>query len=369
MPALDGVRGLAIGMVLLLHFVGNTIPTTAAEHAVVWATNYGAYGVDLFFVLSGYLITGILFDSRRSPRYFRNFYMRRVLRIFPLYYGVLAALFLVVPLLAGPATALENLRQHQAWAWLYGVNVFDGLRGAYSLPYIDHFWSLAVEEHFYFVWPLVVWLLAARPRALMGVSLAVGLLALVTRAAASMAGVSPVTVFVLTPFRLDGLCLGAFLAILVRQEGGQVALRRWLRPVALTAGALLVATFAFNRFSEAGVDVLRPVRGSLILVLLAALLLRVLMASPDSPLARLFGSTPMTFLGKYSYGLYVFHHFVSYYFLSHQTEFAVAGWLGVSHSAAVAAQAAAGIAVSIAVAWASYHLFEKHFLKLKALWS
>lgn len=368
MPGLDGVRGLAILAVLLFHFIAPVKPQGPIDNAISWLFAYGALGVDLFFVLSGFLITGILYDSRTDPAYFRNFYMRRVLRIFPLYYGVLAIVFLIVPAIPGlHGSEIAALRTHQAWAWLYGVNIYLAVHGGWGLSYLEHFWSLAVEEQFYLVWPLVVWLLGARPRLFLAFSLAVAGASFGGRVVASLLGASLISTTVLTPFQLDALALGGFFAVYLRQPHGEAATRRLIVPMMSLGIGLLVLQFAVRHFFVHG-NALLSLRSGAFHLLLTALLLQALLAPTTSAWSRFFRSSPMTTLGKYSYGLYVYHHFLSHYFATQGTEFTLASALGCSPAAALAMQAVAGMAASLVIAWLSYEYFEKYFLQLKRFW-
>jgi peptidoglycan/LPS O-acetylase OafA/YrhL len=366
LPVLDGIRGLAVSMVLVFHFVGSMVPTNGVERAIVAVTKHGLLGVDLFFVLSGFLITGLLYEAHDKPHYLRNFYVRRVLRIFPLYYGVLALVFFVaplIPLLRGPT--LDYLLERQAWAWLYGINVYLAGHEEWSFSYLNHFWSLCVEEHFYLFWPFVVLLLARWPRALIAVCLAISLGAMLARVTGILMGLSWWTTVVLTPFKLDGLALGAFLAVMVRQPGGLGWLVRALPRIAAVVGGLVVVTFVWTVLvSRQGLEVAGSIRAALFQILLACMLVGVLIAPKQSTVSRFFSSRGMVFLGTYSYGLYVYHHFISYYLTTHRTELELAQWLG-SHGLAVALQATVGMSISVALAYLSYELFEKRFLSLK----
>jgi peptidoglycan/LPS O-acetylase OafA/YrhL len=163
-PALDAIRGLAIVVVTLYRFGGGGYgPARAIDHS--WFVELGQRGVDLFFVLSGFLITGILFDAKGKEHYFHNFYVRRALRIFPLYYGALASAIFVLPWMSDSLS--ESLRlavDAQAWLWLYGANILQSVRGQWCLGPLNHFWSLAIEEHFYLAWPAVIYFTSRRTR-------------------------------------------------------------------------------------------------------------------------------------------------------------------------------------------------------------
>ncbi len=362
LPVLDGIRGVAIVMVLCVHFIGDSPASTSPGHALVKLANYGIWGVDLFFVLSGFLITGILYDSKARSRYFRDFYLRRTLRIFPLYYGVLVALFVVWPLLPVPyPPALAESARHQVWLWLYASNVYLAVHRAWVLPYVGHFWSLAVEEQFYLVWPMVV--LWFGLRSLLRVCVGVSVVALALRIGLAFTGAGAMAQLVLTPCRFDALCIGSALALVLRAVG----LARVARAGRLGLGPLLLGLFATSAWNAAGgplASLVLPVRGTLIALTFAALLVSALAARTESLVSRVLCSRPMRFLGTRSYGLYVFHGMVAYWMAEHGALF-VALATRVGPLGAMGLEAAVGTGVSVLAAAASFDVFEKRFLRLK----
>jgi peptidoglycan/LPS O-acetylase OafA/YrhL len=356
------VRGLAIALVMLVHFVGDATPRSLAQQLVVKGASYGVLGVDLFFVLSGFLITGLLLESKGHPRYFRNFYARRALRIFPLYYFVLAALFIVLPRLVTPSPLLEQAREHQVWLWTYTSNFYIAATSSWSsLTYVTHFWSLAIEEHFYLVWPLVV--LSFRHQTLERLCVGILVAGLALRIGLALAGVSELSISVLTPCRIDTLCVGGLLALLARREGGAEILVERSGRAALALGAAIFLLSAFCALAKLGLPVLHQIRGSLYALFFGALTVLSL-KPPSNVVARVFQGPVLRFLGKYSYGLYVYHGIFTWYLLEVRAEERLDALLG-NHALAIAARAALGVGVSVGVAVLSYQLFEKRFLALK----
>src|SRR5208282_3024374 len=166
LQSLDGLRATAIILVFFCH-TKHLIPlVNPFTFYLSWYAGQGWMGVDLFFVLSGFLITGILLDTQQASNYFAGFYARRVLRIFPLYYLVLTTVIILGNLIHSPrVTATLPLPEDR---WLYfcymtnWLGLWKGHWGTNYVNYLAHFWSLAVEEQFYLVWPLIVWLVRSR---------------------------------------------------------------------------------------------------------------------------------------------------------------------------------------------------------------
>jgi peptidoglycan/LPS O-acetylase OafA/YrhL len=363
LPGLDGVRGLAILMVMSLHFVGDAPAHTALQRVVVKFAGLGLLGVDLFFVLSGFLITGILVDAKGEPHFFRNFYARRTLRIFPLYYFVLAVLFLLLPAVVTPSPLLEVARSHQLWAWTYTTNFYLAAKASWaSLTYVSHFWSLAVEEHFYLLWPLLVF--TFRRPVLERICLGIIAGGLLLRLLLVSLGMSELSVSVLTPCRIDTLAVGALLSLLVRREGGAEALVGRAARAALGLAVTIVVVSAFGALTHQALGVLHQIRGTLYALLFGSITLLAL-RSASEPFGWILQTAPLRFFGKYSYGLYVYHGLLTWYLIDVGASERIEAWVGGRPWLAMAVHAALGVGVSLAVAVTSYELLERRFLQLK----
>ena len=245
-PVLDGVRGLAILSVTLYRLCKEL---DADAHAMLASVRrfapIGERGVDLFFVLSGFLITGILLRTKSKRYYFRNFIFRRSLRIFPLYFVSLFLGLLVLPKLIS-THAFDLARREQAFLWTYTSNLRMSWLNEWCFGPFDHFWSLAVEEHFYFVWPAVVLFLTRKQLGILciGIVVCVGLL----RTIAATNSRFEVAVSVATYFRADALCLGAWLAVFLTSSVSRLTIRRvaWIS-IGLLLPALMVVAFTGKR--------------------------------------------------------------------------------------------------------------------------
>ena len=362
--ALDGLRGIAILLVVACHFVSN-LQITADGWAwpLVAFAHAGWAGVDLFFVLSGFLITGILIDARGSSSYFKAFYARRALRILPAYYGFLFVIFIVLPLVN--VTVGDNAmlaRQHQGWYWLHLTNVMMALgelpgHGPYPNTL---FWSLAVEEQFYFLWPAIVALCPAN--ALRKVCIGGALLCIALRIAGGLTGVSGLTLSVLPITRGDTLFVGGLLAIEYRRGSLDrfVASAKGLVPVAVIVLIALGSMYGRLDYMDRGTVMF----GSIAITVIGASALVLALTSPQSRFSRWLRSGVLRFFGRYSYAIYIVHTAVLAG-LNHYRPFANLWMIGGYALPVQTVWALAYVALSTGIAMLSWHLVEKHFLRLK----
>jgi peptidoglycan/LPS O-acetylase OafA/YrhL len=360
--ALDGIRGTAILAVMCYHFGFYHNSQGLLDNLWERVMSIGWVGVDLFFVLSGFLITGILLDAKGSSGYFRNFYMRRVLRIFPLYYGFLVLAVWVMPHLVGrsqPEWAI--LRAHQFWLWSYLTNFLLARPTDWEklAPGATHFWSLAIEEQFYLVWPAIVWLCSRKN--LLRVSVAMMIAAPLLRWLWIVRTGDWHGAYVLTPMRMDTLALGGAVAILFRDHRAWLArVARWALLASAAGFVVMLAILGAWRDSDTTTVVL----GYSVFALMCAGLIADVVCNAGW-LRRVYEIAPLRFFGKYSYAMYVVHPFFRWVLLVKlRLAQRIPTWLGTELPARFAVLVL-GCGLTSLAALASWHLYEKHFLKLK----
>lgn len=351
---LDGLRAVAIVCVMIWHFLDHSNP-------LVQFVQWGWVGVRLFFVLSGFLITGILLRAREqlqsadhtTGRTLRNFYIRRFLRIFPVYYAFVFALFLVHP----------DMRRNLAWFVTYLQNVMFAVDGQFSIG--AHLWTLAVEEQFYLIWP---WLILYLPqRWLMPACVMAILLGPLSRAGCLLLGWSSFSAMLLTSSNMDTLAMGSLLALLVMRC--DPAKMQRLTTAGVGVGLPLFAAYVL--FHNLGYMRVSPNQQSLAEQALfvsadfgAALTYTYVIHRASTgiggPVGWFLSWTPVTYIGTISYGLYLVHDHVKATLV--EVVFPRLGWQMPDSEIVTFLLFSAA---SIAVAAASWHFFEKPLNDLK----
>ncbi len=355
--ALDGIRGFALLIVFLYHALEYTIHPSTPWARVLYAwIHAGWVGVDLFFVLSGFLITGILLEARGAENYYKVFYARRALRIFPLYYLVMIGSILVWGVHRKFLTVL--------FFWLNLSNIPTAIFPL-LIPYLAHYWSLSIEEQFYLIWPLIVRRVSLRRLQILASGVIVATLVLRNLPVTLMLNHRwPEFVYRFMIYRLDGLAGGGLLAILV-YRGKDLA--RW----ALCFQALFLASGAAAAFlivgnARSGDMVTRFGYTS---ITLCSLSLVALALRHGSVTSRVFSSSFLRLTGRYSYCIYLIHPFFinNGWHVKKLVARAADGYLTANVQALISA--AIFFAMSYAVGVLSWHFLETPVLKYKRYFS
>ena len=340
--ALDGIRGIAVLAVLLFHC---SLQLQGPWHI---AGSWGWMGVDLFFVLSGFLITGILLDARGAPSriYYGGFYGRRLLRIAPAFVALMLTLVFAPNLTGQTPPAHVLFISHEGWYWAFIANALIATYGwASVIPQTAPLWSLAVEEQFYLIWPSVVRRLTAARVVQLGIGLIV--LAAIARVILARERVSVNTLYVLMPTRADLLAWGAVLAALIRLPNGVSLIRRCVWP-ALVAAALYLLVVILRYQSDYFWSRAMVTAGYPAIAVGAACLVAIAILYNPAPLRFSW----LTRTGKVSYGLYLWHMTVIAV-LAHLTR-GIGAWL-----------IPLTLVVSLVPTLLSWYLIEQPLLSLK----
>jgi peptidoglycan/LPS O-acetylase OafA/YrhL len=342
------MRGIAILLVIFYHNFG-----------FINYFFFGWLGVDLFFVLSGFLITNILINTISKPNHLKNFYVKRILRIFPLYYLTLVIFLLLLPLLNLRAEGINYFLQNQLWLWVYLQNWLFIIKPPGNNLLLTHLWSLAVEEQFYLVWPFII-LFVKKVKALFYFMLALLLTVVALRYSLWIYKIENFAYFNLYTFsRIDGICIGSMLALVRRfnKDGLQKT-----TPFIIFSLALFNFLFYFlNKESEFTLPFMAVV-GYTTFAVLFGLLVNEGVKGNNRVINFIFDNKILRYFGKISYGLYVFHwplHLLSLPFIIKGLSKYLEGNFLLIVSASITTLA--GILLSII----SYYYFESFFLNIK----
>lgn len=362
-PPLDGIRGLAILLVMAHHFsiVRSTQPFDAD---VLSLLHTGWVGVDLFFVLSGFLITGILIDARDSDRYFVSFYARRTLRIIPLYYLIVFLSYHVLPHF--PVWELRLVGQgpipHEQYFWSFLANFVFAEQDQLQHGILAVAWSLAIEEQFYVLWAVAVWVCPPRWLGRVCVVIVCGVPLL--RAWAASHDASWVEIYVQTPYRADVLAAGAWLAWRSRQ--GRVEHLARIAPWAVLLGiAGVVGLTWWDGHSVWDTWGKQSLGYSCLVLAASGALVCAQTGAVRSLWVRVLSASWLRSIGRYSYCLYLIHLPVMWTMKELVFDPTRAPRIGGSAMPGQILFWVVAFIPAYALAWLSWRWFEEPILRLK----
>jgi peptidoglycan/LPS O-acetylase OafA/YrhL len=369
--ALDGIRAIAI-LLVIAHNAGSVVGGAEGIAMKLWTvvSNAGWIGVQLFFALSGFLITRILLQSKGAEGWLRSFYVRRVLRIVPLYYALLVFVFLIVPHVPFFAPLHNPGTRSGLWFWSYLSNwmaPFGGLAGG-----IPHVWSLAVEEQFYLVWPFVIAM--TTERALVRVCILTFFGALLVRMALHAVftdAIASEAAYSWTISRADAIVMGGLGAIALRDARATRFLQRHLLQAGAAAAAAMLCILAVNHGLPPHGLLSEMLIQPLAAVLSVILVLGCVIGPVDGRGAGLqmgvvteLSRRWMTTIGKYSYSIYVFHMSIHLLLRPHAVDLLTHGSAG-ARFAALVGYTALVFFLSLLFAMITWRIIEEPFLSLK----
>lgn len=294
-PSLDILRGIAIILVVLYHCFDS-----------VALFRFGWMGVDLFFVLSGYLITDLLLHSRENKHYIRNFYVRRALRIFPLYYVTIFLFFKLGSVTFSQQEAGSTFgyyAHHSLWFWTFTQNWLMAFEGPPPTPYLSHFWSLAIEEQFYLFWPLLIYFIR-NLQLLKKIILGLVVAAIVIRVNIWLNGEHLEAYYCNTLTRMDSLLMGCLLAVHLKQ--GRTVSMKFIHLAFISFSAVVVSSlFLYGNVNQKNLLFASVGYTGTACFFTALLYLLVKNESLLLPLTKKL--QPIRYIGKISFGIYVYH--------------------------------------------------------------
>jgi peptidoglycan/LPS O-acetylase OafA/YrhL len=350
-PALDGMRGMAILLVVIYH-----------NFNFINYTFFGWLGVDLFFVLSGFLITQILLQTFNSKNYLSIFYIKRALRIFPLYYAALIVFLLILPTTLKDTSIIDYYTSNQLWLWVFLQNWLYIFKQPSGFGLLNHFWSLAVEEQFYLLWPILV-LLIKKPKHLLIFIAFILILVIALRLYVWIERIENLHYYNLYTFsRIDGICIGCMVALV--QKINKQFLSKSDTWIVLIFALLNFLFYFINKFSRFSFPFLAMI-GYTTFAMIFGLLVNIGTTESSHWITRIFNNCFLRFFGKISFGLYVIHWPV--YILMREK---VSTWMNIySPLNAEIIISTLLTMIAIILSLISYYTFEKRFLSIKQVFS